>query len=87
MPKSLISFAYANPLQERFAPQFFKELPTKAGVYFMLDAQDSILYIGKAKCLRKRLSTYRNAKPGTVPEHTLELLENIHQIRWEENPK
>ena len=35
-----------------------KNLPQSAGVYFMKDKQDNILYIGKAKNLRKRVKSY-----------------------------
>jgi excinuclease ABC subunit C len=35
-----------------------KELPTEPGVYFMKDARDQILYIGKSKKLRNRVRSY-----------------------------
>ncbi|MEO0408887.1 MAG: excinuclease ABC subunit UvrC [Cyanobacteria bacterium P01_A01_bin.135] len=35
-----------------------KELPLSPGVYFMRDAQDNILYIGKSKRLRARVRSY-----------------------------
>jgi len=35
-----------------------KDLPSDAGVYFMHDRTGEILYIGKAKNLRKRVSSY-----------------------------
>ncbi|MGY6529991.1 MAG: excinuclease ABC subunit UvrC [Cyanobacterium sp.] len=35
-----------------------KDLPSDAGVYFMRDRTGEILYIGKAKNLRKRVSSY-----------------------------
>ena len=38
-----------------------KNLPQDSGVYFMKDKQDNILYIGKAKNLRKRVKSYFNA--------------------------
>lgn len=60
-------------------------MPTSSGVYFMLDASDSILYIGKAKNLKKRLATYKNAKPGQVPERTIEMLDRVSCIKWEEH--
>ena len=35
-----------------------KEIPFEPGVYFMKDAQDNILYIGKSKKLRNRVRSY-----------------------------
>lgn len=38
--------------------QQVKELPLKPGVYLFKDSQGELLYIGKAKALRKRVSSY-----------------------------
>ena len=35
-----------------------KRLPTDAGVYFMKDKDENIIYVGKAKNLKKRVSQY-----------------------------
>lgn len=37
-----------------------KEIPAEPGVYYMKDASDQILYIGKSKKLRSRLRSYFN---------------------------
>lgn len=43
----------------KFDPkQFVKTLPQDPGVYRMLDEKDKYLYVGKAKNLKKRVSTY-----------------------------
>jgi excinuclease ABC subunit C len=77
------SFSYRNPLKDVFSEEFFAGIPEVPGVYFMRDGRRRVLYVGKAKCLRTRLATYRNAKPGQVGENVVELLERVRSIDWE----
>ena len=39
-----------------------KNIPNKSGIYQMFDKNDEVLYVGKAKDLKKRLSNYLNLK-------------------------
>lgn len=48
-----------------------KEIPREPGVYFMKDAQDQILYIGKSKCLRSRVRSYFRDTQGHMPRTTV----------------
>ena len=45
----------------KFGADRLRELPTGPGVYLFRDAEGRVLYAGKAKDLRRRLSGYRNA--------------------------
>lgn len=40
------------------AKHFLKTVPNQAGVYRMLDENDVVIYVGKAKILKNRLSSY-----------------------------
>ena len=44
--------------QYEFNAEFIKKLPTTPGVYFFLNEHDQIFYVGKAKNLQRRVSSY-----------------------------
>ena len=49
-----------------------KNLPDKTGVYLMKDAQGKIIYVGKAKSLRSRVSSYfRNQRHDSAKTRIL----------------
>lgn len=60
--------------------QISHTIPTQAGIYKYFDAGGELLYIGKAKSLRKRVSSY------FVKNHdnykTRKLVDNIHHIEF-----
>jgi len=45
--------------------EFVKHLPGKPGVYRMLDENDDVLYIGKARNLKKRVANYTRPERNT----------------------
>jgi len=44
----------------KFGAEFLESLPGSPGVYLVFDQQDELIYVGKAKNLKRRLSQYRN---------------------------
>jgi len=74
----------ARPLGERFGAEFFRALPEGPGVYLLCGARDGILYVGKAKNLRKRLGSYRSANPDRLSRRLRRLLSAVERIHWHE---
>jgi len=58
--------------------QFLQKLPHEPGVYRMLDAQGTVLYVGKASNLKKRVTSYFN-KQNTGAK-TRSLVSQINSI-------
>lgn len=47
---------------KKFGDEFISKLPTSPGIYMVHNSEGELIYVGKAKNLRRRLSQYRNAK-------------------------
>ncbi len=57
-----------HPTARALSPAFLSRVPALPGVYRFLDEAGSLLYVGKAANLRRRLSTYASlAAGGPVP--------------------
>lgn len=55
-----------------FDPQaFLKNVTSSPGVYRMYDTADTVIYVGKAKDLKKRLSSYFRKQLGSIKTETL----------------
>jgi hypothetical protein len=75
-----------KPLVERFGEEFFAALPTGPGVYFFCGAGEGVLYVGKARNLRKRLGNYRVANPERMSRRIIRLLHQVRRIEWDACP-
>ncbi|WP_158784229.1 excinuclease ABC subunit UvrC [Pantoea sp. BAV 3049] len=60
------------------AKSFLKSVTSQPGVYRMYDAGGTVIYVGKAKDLKKRLSSYFRGNPGS--RKTEALVDSIRQI-------
>ncbi|MFD2179725.1 excinuclease ABC subunit UvrC [Veronia pacifica] len=62
------------------AKSFLKTVPESPGVYRMMDADGQIIYVGKAKALKKRLSSY--FRKNVVGEKTKALVKAIADVEF-----
>lgn len=58
-----------------------RNLPDSSGVYIMRDKQDEILYIGKAKNLKNRVSQYFSSY-GTSTEKVMALMSKVYDFNY-----
>jgi len=64
----------------KFNPrEFVKNLPRKPGVYCMLDAAGEILYVGKARALQARVSSY--FRSGAHDRKTQAMISQVADIQ------
>jgi len=61
--------------------QLLKTLPLSTGVYQYFDKEDKILYVGKAKNLKKRVSSYFHKEHYSLGK-TKVLVKKIHRIEY-----
>lgn len=79
----MLLFPDPRPLVERLGREFFLRAPQVPGVYLMFNNAQEILYVGKAKNLRKRLASYRVANPERMPRRHLRMLRAVDHIEVE----
>ena len=60
------------------AKSFLKTVTSSPGVYRMYDKQNEVIYVGKAKDLKKRLTSYFRSNLPNVKTQALVI--NIHHI-------
>ncbi|RZK49959.1 MAG: excinuclease ABC subunit C [Pedobacter sp.] len=58
------------------------EIPQKPGVYQYYDAEDKLLYIGKAKSLKNRVASYFNTDKSQLNGKTRVLVSKIRRIHF-----
>jgi excinuclease ABC subunit C len=67
----------------KFGADFLSRVPTAPGVYRFYDAFDSVLYIGKARDLRRRLAQYRTTRRTKRDRKRRALVKSAARIAWD----
>ena len=73
-------FAQINPLRLQLPEDFFRNLPTTPGVYIMKNKLEEVLYVGKAKNLKARLTSYCSFDH---PRKVQRLIKQVTKIEYE----
>lgn len=60
------TLARVKSFDRKFGPDLLASLPASPAVYLFKDAHQNVLYVGKAKDVRRRLASYRNASRRKV---------------------
>lgn len=71
-----------NVFDQKFGEEFIKSVPTCPGVYEMTCGDGSVIYVGKAKNLRRRLSQYRNSRRCKAHAKMRTILKEACDIRF-----
>lgn len=69
--------------EKQFGEDFLSQVPTTPAVYYFYSPEGELLYVGKAKNLRRRLTQYRDAKKIRRHKKMRFLVENCNRIEWE----
>ena len=71
-----------------FGPGFLRQLPSASGVYMMMDFRGKILYVGKSRNLKRRVSSYFTPRALSEPKiakihahlHSIEILRTDNEV-------
>lgn len=80
----LLLFPPCRPLAVRLGADFLRAAPECPGVYLMSAARDGVLYVGKAKNLRRRLASHFSAPSDRLPRKMRRLMARVERIDWDE---
>lgn len=80
-PTQLRLLPAPQPLVERLGAEWFRNAPDQPGVYRFLDQNGTLLYVGKARSLRKRLSAYRRTHGHN--DRITRLIHATQRIEWQ----
>lgn len=67
----------------KFGADFLAGVPSAPGVYHLYDAEGTLLYVGKARDLRRRLTQYRTTRRIKKDRKRRKLVRSAERIVWQ----
>src|SRR5919198_5549538 len=67
----------------KFGAGFLAGVPLEPGIYRLYDAAGTLLYVGKARNLRRRLAQYRTARRTKKDRKRRALVRSADRIKWQ----
>lgn len=77
--------AAGRRIERHVAPEMIAALPAAPGVYLMRNGRGDLLYVGKARRLKERVSSYFNGGMGTGAK-TADLVSHVWQVETRVTP-
>lgn len=75
--------AIVKKLEKQLGIDFIKSIPSLPGVYQFKTKDETVIYVGKAVKLKRRLNDYFSASTGKSPRKMLRMLKLASQLTWE----
>ncbi len=70
-------------LENKLGKEAFEQIPQQPGIYRFYDTKDTLIYVGKAKNLRKRLFSYKRASAGKTTRKEAALIRRIDRFEFD----
>lgn len=67
----------------KFGAGFLARVPLEPGIYRLYDAAGALIYVGKARNLRRRLAQYRTANPTKKDRKRRALVRSADRLEWQ----
>lgn len=80
MDSSISSLSDNNEKRKELLRKFAREAPVEPGVYLWRDEENNVIYVGKAKALRHRLSSYFSGEKDLKTAALIKRAERIETI-------